>query len=171
MNYINVFDDKVPFTVRNSLWNYCINSKYRLGWRDSDEPEKYDLNVHSGWTIEELESTNILPYIQECIDETDWFTKSKLSKIVCNLVRPDDVHYIHAHADKQACLFYVNLDWRDGWHGETLFYNLEDLKEVAYTSLYIPGRIILFDGSIPHAIRPQSVKGPKFRFTLSLFFD
>ena len=96
--------------------------------------------------------------------------KNKLSKIVCNLVKPDDVHYIHAHPDQHACLFYVNLDWRDGWHGETLFYNLEDLKEVAYTSLYIPGRIILFDGSIPHAIRPQSVKGPKFRFTLSLFF-
>ena len=70
-----------------------------------------------------------------------------------------------------SVLYYINLDWRDGWHGETLFYNPNNLKEIIYTSLYIPGRIILFDGSIPHAIRPQSIKAPKFRFTLSLFFD
>ena len=81
------------------------------------------------------------------------------------------MHYLHIHQKQQVCLYYVNLDWRDGWHGETLFYNPDNLKEIAYTSLYIPGRIILFDGSIPHAIRPQSVKAPKFRFTLSLFFD
>ena len=45
------------------------------------------------------------------------------------------------------------------------------MKEILYTSLYQPGRILLFDGYIPHAIRPQSVKGPKFRLSLSLFFD
>ena len=50
-------------------------------------------------------------------------------------------------------------------------YNPDDQSEIAYASVYIPGRIILFDGSIPHAIRPQSVKAPKYRFTLSLFFD
>ena len=105
------------------------------------------------------------------MDETDWITNTKLSKVVCNLVRPDDVHNIQIHQKQQVCLYYVNLDWRDGWHGETLFYNPKDLKEIAYTSLYIPGRIILFDGSIHPAIRQQSVKAPKFRFTLSLFFD
>ena len=91
MSHLNVFDDKVPFAIRDNLWNYCINSTYRLGWEDTDVPEKYD--------------------------------------------------------------------------------NPDNLKEIVYTSLFIPGRIILFDGSIPHAIRPQSVKAPKFRFTLSLFFD
>ena len=171
MSHLNVFDDKVPFIVRDNLWNYCINSTYRLGWEDTEVPEKYDLNIHSHWSTEELESTEILPHIKKCIGETDWFTNTKLSKVVCNLVRPDDVHYLHIHQKQQVCLYYVNLDWRDGWHGETLFYNPKDLKDIVYTSLYIPGRIILFDGSIPHAIRPQSVKAPKFRFTLSLFFD
>ena len=92
-------------------------------------------------------------------------------RIVLNLVRSDDVHYVHHHKDQQVLLYYVNLDWVDGWYGETLFYNPKNLKEILYTSLYQPGRILLFDGYIPHAIRPQSVKGPKFRLSLSLFFD
>ena len=97
MSHLNVFDDKVPFIVRDNLWNYCINSTYRLGWEDTDVPEKYDLNIHSHWSTKELESTEILPHIKKCIDETDWFTNTKLSKVVCNLVRPDDVHYLHIH--------------------------------------------------------------------------
>ena len=51
MSHLNVFDDKVPFIVRDNLWNYCINSTYRLGWEDTDVPEKYDLNIHSHWSV------------------------------------------------------------------------------------------------------------------------
>ena len=79
MSHLNVFDDKVPFIVRDNLWNYCINSTYRLGWEDTDVPEKYDLNIHSHWSVDELESTEILPHFKKCIDETDWFTNNKLS--------------------------------------------------------------------------------------------
>lgn len=50
-----------------------------------------------------------------------------------------------------------------------LFYNSKDLSKIEFASVYKPGRIILFDGHIPHTIRPQSIKGPKFRFTLSVF--
>ena len=79
-------------------------------------------------------------------------------------------NFIHSHPEKLAILYYVNLDWEDGWHGETLFYN-ESGKEIVFASPYTPGRVIVFDASIPHTIRPQSVIGPKFRFTLSIFFD
>ena len=168
---LRVFDDKVPFDIRDVLWEFCVNSTFRLGWEDTDVPEKYDLNIYSEWTAKELVSTNIFPHITQCINETDWFVNKNLQSVVCNLIRPDDVHYMHIHHDLQVALYYVNLDWRDGWHGETIFYDPNNVKEIAHTSLYVPGRIILFDGSIPNAIRPQSVKAPKFRFTLSLFFQ
>ena len=67
MSHLNVFDDKVPFAIRDNLWNYCINSTYRLGWEDTDVPEKYDLNIHSHWSTEELESTDILPHIKNVL--------------------------------------------------------------------------------------------------------
>ena len=171
MTHLSVFDNIVPYEKKDDMWEHCLKSNYKLGWVDTEQPEKYDLNAYSHWSIDEFKLTGLLPHIQKCIDDTDWFTKKNLCKVICNLVRSNDVHYLHIHHNQQVCLYYVNLDWRDGWHGETLFYNPDNLKEIVYTSLFIPGRIILFDGSIPHAIRPQSVKAPKFRFTLSLFFD
>ena len=169
--HLEVFDDKIPYSERTDIWYYSINSTFKLGWQDSDDPSKYELNLHSSWTQKELESSRIFPYVEDCIRNTDWFTSRKISKIIVNLVRSDDVHFIHGHDDRQVVLYYINLDWQDGWYGETIFYDPDDTNNIAFTSPYIPGRFILFDGSIPHTIRPQSSKAPKFRFTLSIFFE
>ena len=69
--HLNVFDNKVPYLERDNLWRYCTNSTFRLGWEDTDEPEKYDLNMHSHWSSKELESNGILPHFKKCIDETE----------------------------------------------------------------------------------------------------
>ena len=169
--HLEVFDDKIPYLQRYEIWKYIMNSKYKLGWTDSFEPGKYDFNTHSDWTIKELQDSGVYPYIETAIKNTEWFVNEKIIKIVVNLVRPDDVYYIHNHPGTQSVLYYVNPDWQDGWYGETIFYDPEDIKSIAYTSSYIPGRIILFDGDIPHTIRPQSIKAPKYRFNLSIFFN
>ena len=167
---LKIFDDVVPSNIRNTLWYCSVSADLKLGWEDSNDPEKYDLNIHSELRGSDLEPTGILPYFKKCTDETEWFKNKELHRVVLNLVRSNDVHYIHYHRDKHVLLYYVNLDWRDGWYGETLFYDPYDIEKISFTSVYKPGRIILFDGSIPHAIRPQSIKAPKFRFSLSLFF-
>ena len=168
---LNIFDNVVPYDVRHLVYLTTLKSDFKLGWVDANEPEKFDLNIHRELTISDLEYTGVVPYFQKCTEETEWFTHKEISRIVLNLVRSDDVHYIHAHPKCQVLLYYINLEWRDGWHGETLFYDPYDNDKISFASLYKPGRIILFDGSIPHAIRPQSIKGPKFRFSLSLFFQ
>ena len=168
---LKIFDDVVPSNIRNTLWYCSVSADLKVGWEDSNDPEKYDLNIHSELRGSDLEPTGILPYFKKCTDETEWFKNKELNRVVLNLVRSNDVHYIHYHRDKHVLLYYVNLDWRDGWYGETLFYDPYDIEKISFTSVYKPGRIILFDGSIPHAIRPQSIKAPKFRFSLSLFFE
>ena len=168
---LNIFDNVVPYDQRYFIWGCSMQTPFKLGWEDTKEPEKYDLNAYSALEISDLEYTGILPYFEKCINETEWFTNNKLSKIILNLVRPDDVHYIHSHHGRQVLLYYINLDWMDGWYGETLFYDPCDFDKIIFTSIYKPGRIILFDGNIPHAIRPQSIKAPKYRFSLSLFFE
>ncbi len=168
---LKIFDDVVPSNIRNTLWYCSVSADLKVGWEDSNDPEKYDLNIYSELRGSDLEPTGILPYFKKCTDETEWFKNKELHRVVLNLVRSNDVHYIHYHRDKHVLLYYVNLDWRDGWYGETLFYDPYDIEKISFTSVYKPGRIILFDGSIPHAIRPQSIKAPKFRFSLSLFFE
>ncbi len=169
---LQVFDNKIPFTIREKLLDYCTRSKFSLGWcdRPNIENDKAIPNIHSSWTIDNLNESKILPYIVDCIDETSFFTCGNIESIILNLIRPSDVHFIHSHPNKQVALYYCNLDWEDGWYGETMFYDSNDLEKVSFTSLYKPGRIILFDGSIPHAIRPQSMRGPKYRISLTLIF-
>ena len=171
MNKISYYDNVVPIALRQQIHDFCLRSTYRLGWEDSDDPSKLIPNLHSNWSQGDLNKIQISPYIQKCIENTPWFTEKKHWKTIVNLVRSDDVHYIHHHRGQHVALYYTNLEWEDGWYGETIFYNEFKENDITFTSPYIPGRIILFDGNIPHTIRPQSGVGPKFRISITLFFD
>jgi hypothetical protein len=92
-----------------------------------------------------------------------------LKKCVLNLSTPADVNFVHAHPEDKILLYYVNLDWRDGWHGETLFFD-ETGKRIMFASTYTPNRLIAFDAKIPHTIRPQSHIASFYRFTLALVY-
>ena len=56
---------------------------------------------------------------------------------------------------------------------QRIYYSVDknNINDIKFTSSYVPGRIILFDGTTPHAIRPQSSMAPKFRFSVSVFFN
>tara|TARA_Y100001938_G_scaffold148156_1_gene231098 strand:+ start:6721 stop:7236 length:516 start_codon:yes stop_codon:yes gene_type:complete len=169
---LKVYDDAVTRHERGEILHRALQSQLRLGWRDQHVNELNYQNLYSDWTLDDLESCGLWKYFQAVIDDTPWFTKSQFSRSVLNVVRPTDVHLIHTHSSQadKVILYYVNLEWKDGWYGETLFYS-DDIKDVAFTSPFVPGRIILFDGQIPHAIRPQSVAGPKYRLSISTFFS
>ena len=166
---IQIFDDRIPFILSDTIFNNTINSAFGLGW--GDRTDKNILNVHSNLKPNDDRISQLIPHIHECIDESSFVTNKVCNKVIINLVRPSDVHFIHTHLNQFVALYYINLKWEDGWYGETIFYNSNNLDDIIYTSTFKPGRIILFDGSIPHAIRPQSIEGPKYRFTISLFFE
>ena len=175
---INYYDNVIPFKVRHGISKMCLSSSFYLGWGDRATYENVVENssksvpcLHSMWSEETINLSGILPYVENCIDQTPWFKYRNLHKVILNLTKSNDVHYHHVHHNQHAVLYYVNLDWEDGWYGETLFYNPENLEKVVFTSLYKPGRMILFDGHIPHAIRPQSVIAPRYRMSLTLFFN
>ena len=169
---IGLYDNLISYNERQIILDQCVKSFFKLGWLDNNLlDDKHILNIHSSWTKDDLSKINFYPYIEDCISRTDWFKRTSPHRIILNLVKSDDVHFIHGHPGEHVALYYANLEWQDGWYGETLFYDKNDIDRVAFTSPYKPGRIILFDGDIPHAIRPQSVKGPKYRMSLSLFFQ
>jgi hypothetical protein len=93
----------------------------------------------------------------------------EMASAVINLSTPSGVNFIHAHPEAKVLLYYVNLDWKPEWYGETLFLD-EELKRIELALPYTPGRVVVFDGDCPHGIRPQSHAGPAFRFTLALLF-
>lgn len=167
---IHVIDDLFPLQFRSDVYVYAKSSTFQLGWADTSIAEnQHHKYLYAPYTQVDLEAMGMWSYLQDprikgLVDGM------KLSKAVLNMTTASDSHFAHAHPESKVVLYYVNQEWRDGWHGETLFFS-ENLKEIVHANVYTPGRIVVFDGSIPHAIRPQSVIGPQFRYTLAMVFD
>lgn len=166
---LTVYDNVIDFEFRNRVYNFAQNSLFRIGWSDSSVIEnKHHRSLHSSYSDEDMARLGLLERLkQTCV--ADEMSGHVLSSCVMNLSTPADANFLHAHPEDKIILYYVNLEWRDGWHGETLFFD-ESGKEVVYTSPYTPGRIIAFDGRIPHTIRPQSYLSPFYRFTLAMVY-
>jgi len=168
---IHVFDNILPLSVRNNIFTIAQNSKFELGWSDTNIPENksQDCFIHSVWDTDKIiNETKLFHFITTPL--LSLLDGLSVSRVVLNLTVPVDVNHIHTHKESKVLLYYVNLDWNEAFHGETQFWS-EDLKRIQFSSPYVPGRLILFDADIPHTIRPQSIIGPKFRFTLSILLN
>lgn len=166
---IKIYDDSVPFYTRKKVYDFIVHSTFMIkGWEDSNDLETSKSDLHSRWSIEDLKNCKLYPYISK-IHSFDNF-----DKCVVNLTKPGDYHYTHTHTnthgkDITVILYYANLEWRDSWAGETIFYDKYKNNISAYE--YTPGRLLKFSGMTPHSIRPQSFNGPQYRFTISTFFN
>ena len=90
-------------------------------------------------------------------------------KAVINLATPSSIQFPHTHGDSTVITYYINPEWKKEYYGETIFYN-DSMTHCVGTALYEPNSAVVFDGQIPHSIRPASHVAPSYRFSLSIFF-
>jgi|SaaInlStandDraft_7_1057024.scaffolds.fasta_scaffold15786_3 hypothetical protein len=171
---IRVYDGLVSADTKRRVFDIAKKSYFTLGWNDKEVSTGYvEEYVHSKWNKEALDNTKLLANsaLSEILDRIGLY-EDRILQCVINLDTCADTHFTHTHGDSTVLLYYVNLNWEDGWAGETLFFNPLEESEVLMCSKYIPGRVVLFNGSLPHTIRPPSRLYPnKYRFTLSIVFD
>jgi SM-20-related protein len=167
---VKVYDDLLPLKLRQDIHTFATRAPYLIGWADNDVIENNrHQHLHANCSSEQLAKLGLLmelapmPVFKE-------LQGLALKSAVINLSWPGDVHFAHAHPEAKVLLYYVNLQWQPEWFGETLFFD-EALRNIELALPYTPGRIVVFDGAVPHAIRPQSHAGPAFRFTLALLFE
>jgi len=166
---IHVFDDVFEMAWRTYAYQFLLNLPYNIGWSDSCDLYRCEhVYLHSSMSVDQLKEFGLLKAMKEP-GLRELLGKSIFSKATVNLSTPTDVHFAHTHKNT-TLLYYPNLHWQEEWAGETLFFN-ESASEIVFASMYKPGRIILFDGSIPHSIRPQSRIAPHHRMTVSIFFN
>jgi hypothetical protein len=84
-----------------------------------------------------------------------------------NAGTPMDLNLTHVDSNHPGALIlfqYINLKWDKNWDGFTVFRDLEN-QDLEFVSDFVPGRVIVFDGDIPHKAAAQSHDAPTFRFT------
>jgi hypothetical protein len=167
---IRVYDDVLEEHYRSFLYRFALASNFSLGWSDSVILEKSGVrSLHCVFSPDDLQRLKLFDALQKTPLNAE-FDGYEVGKVVLNLSVPSDANYIHAHGEDKVLLIYVNLEWQDGWHGETLFYS-QSKKEVVFANPYTPNRVVVFDAKIPHTIRPQSSAGPLYRFTLAIVLN
>ena len=101
----------------------------------------------------------------------DWFPYD----VSCNLIRNADTTQIHHDCvdgeDEWTFLLYLNPDWSINDYGETVFYEKnDDITEIITEVLPKYGRVVIFQGIIPHSARPPSrnFTGARLSFAVKL---
>ena len=169
---IKVFDDVFDYQMREYVYNLAKNSNFKIGWEDTPIIEHREkVFLHSMWQHENAEFINkgFIPSIKNR-ELLELIGGRQPSLIVLNCTLKNDIYLPHTHIDQDVLLYYINMEWKREWYGETQFFS-ENLNEIIFTNPYVPGRMVWFDGTIPHTIKTQSSSAPKYRFSVSLFFE
>jgi len=167
---IQIYDNVFAYNFMSKIYREVISADYNIGWADTKIIENQGkVFMFSLWQLPDFIKFGFLDNIknQKLLEKIN---KRFPSRCVINCGTFGDVYHPHVHNEKEVLLYYVNLDWKIEWNGETAFYS-DDLKNIILTNPYVPGRVVWFDGEVPHSIKPQTHLGPKYRFSISLFFD
>lgn len=166
---IETFDNVFKENVRSDIYLLAITTNYQIGWDDTAvfEHRQFPCLHHrlskQEWGQLDLISRTQNQQLQNKINDL------KFVSATINLAVPSSIQFPHSHNDSLVLLYYINPEWKNEYYGETLFYD-EFGEEIIYSSIYKPGRCVLFDGKIPHSIRPSSHVAPQYRFTLFVSF-
>ena len=167
---IEVYDNVLEEAARDHLYMTAVNAEYKLGWEDTTglENRQYPC-LHHKLSSQEWEELNLLDAL---CDNTlrKLLSNYKYENATINLATPSSIQFPHTHGQSiKVLVYYFNPEWRNEFYGETIFYD-DTLSDATRTVSYKPNRAVLFDGGIPHSIRPSSIVAPAYRFTLGIFF-
>lgn len=166
---IHVFDDVLSYSDRSRIFENVETSFYRFVNSDPHHSDVRNAVNKPICGLSQIDERN-LRIFELLPDEINSLLHgfNRLRSYVnaanigtANLDHTDDYY------ENLTLLYYVNPHWDYTWGGETFFYN-EDLSEIEFASIFKPGRIIVFDGRIPHtATSPNIRAGHNMRFTFA----
>jgi Rps23 Pro-64 3,4-dihydroxylase Tpa1-like proline 4-hydroxylase len=169
---IVVYDNLFTMAERQGFYSFCKNSFYKIDGKDSDIIEhQNNLTLVARYVSEDVDNMKFFHCIK---DEKINFVidNFRLDSASVNLSTPADSYHVHTDThvtEGITLLYYVNMRWSIDWAGETVFLN-ENGDDFEFVSPYKPGRLLMFDGTIPHMIRPPIMKADSLRMTFALRF-
>tara|TARA_R100000656_G_C3925993_1_gene123847 strand:+ start:252 stop:794 length:543 start_codon:yes stop_codon:yes gene_type:complete len=166
---IEIHDNVLIESHREQIYMFSIMTEYKIGWDDTAtfEHRQYPC-LHHTLTSKEWAELDIINGLQ---DKQLRYRLTSLSfdEATINLATPASIQFPHTHGNSTVFTYYINPEWKNEYYGETIFYD-DTLADSVNSVLYKPNRAVLFNGDIPHSIRPASHIAPSYRFTLSIFF-
>ena len=91
--------------------------------------------------------------------------KLKVASVGVNLCTASDINDYHIDTPivgNMTALYYANITWGTNWEGET--HLSSDARDIDISCSFIPGRLVIFDGTIPHKSSQPSFNAEEYRY-------
>jgi len=163
---IYVHDDEFQWNYMMHAFNFMKNSSYRFVQTEQNQKEACMVSMYNEDDMGRLDIFNQIKS-PELVDRISGRTPIT---VFVNFDNTGEVHVAHTHYGQEVLLYQANTEWRTEWYGETIWYD-KNCENIIYCNQYTPGRIIWFDGDLPHSARPPSAISPFCRFTLSIVYE
>ena len=158
-NKVLIFDDIFPKELVTSLFDFVINKAAYMEQEieiDSEDNVRWILGLDEPLFMEGP-IWAVLKQLLQYVSGVDTYHPYDIS---VNHIRRTDSTIIHKDCNsidsEFTNLIYLNPDWSDSLYGETIY--LDDNDE--FIGAVVPrfGRLVVFEGQIPHSARPPSPK-------------
>lgn len=169
---IHVFDNVFSVAERNHFYEVGLNSRFMFKRGASNFPEAGS-NIFQLCSLYNNEDINFLRLFKnvnlQAILKDFQIENYKLDFARVNACLSSDVYQYHVDSTVSApwsLLYFMNLEWMPEWEGETVFAE-QDRKNIFQSIAFIPGRLLLFNGSIPHKSSQPASCAPYQRFVFN----
>jgi len=178
---IRVFDNFISYNDISELYSHCtrglgfIDSNFDNPWSEKFAKAKQICAIYppseqnqtvQHTIVHNLVASKILNSKQfNLFAETHEVLSISFNK--SSFGTSDLVHVDSTDNNNYTILAYINPEWSVDWGGETLFYD-SNLQEIVKAIIPKPGRVIIFDSTLPHSARPPQIHCPYSRCVLAI---
>lgn len=168
---VRVFDGLIKTSDLNGLAHALENggfTKTEVARPETSQFKHWALNL----SLEQAQNLPIYPPTVAAAGNFDPPHSYRAYRSYCNFAAYGDMLFIHTDAQPNAheltALWFIAPEWNPEWGGETLFFNSQMDAEFVVSPR--PGRLVVFDGAIPHVGRPPNriCYAPRYTFAYKL---
>jgi Rps23 Pro-64 3,4-dihydroxylase Tpa1-like proline 4-hydroxylase len=168
--FIKTYDDLFTYDQQYHLYQYFKKSLFRAIGEDSDLNLYPSQQIYSDYSLSDLSTSgfqNTPGY--EKLNKEYKLSERSIKKVRVNLSQYGEKNSAHTDSAGLTLIYYPSPDWKIEWGGHTIFLN-ERLDDIIFISAYKTGRVLLFDGTIPHLFVPPTTLSPVYRLSFVIQF-
>jgi SM-20-related protein len=176
---ISRYDLKLDEHFRRQLYQFLAGPGWTWGWKSNVKNQFAFWHKHFAGNIRPDHEKGGEQY--DCLTELEG--RAPLVVHLWKIIAPPGHTLMRCYANGQpygteggihtdsvsdksfTLIYYPHLAWWPDWGGETVFFN-QDWTDTIDCVFPRPGRLIIFNGTIPHVARAVSRTCPEMRITL-----
>jgi Rps23 Pro-64 3,4-dihydroxylase Tpa1-like proline 4-hydroxylase len=167
---IYLYDDLFNYAERYAMYGFIKNSMFTTSGKDTNRLEHQGhFNIYSSYSEQDVKNLGVMNNVVLKNALSD-IGDLKITQARVNLSTLNDKNHFHSdELDGITLLYYPNMEWHLEWGGYTLFSD-DATKNIEHCLVYTPGRVVIFEGNIPHCIAAPTNIAPTYRFSFAIQF-